>query len=282
MGDSSSILIQTLPAFVINLDRRPDRWKEFQSQPSYKQFTNIQRYSAFDGKMHDWIHDDNISIHTKENIHNNYRRSHYEINTVGAIGATYSHVGIWKKFLESGEPYCLVFEDDTVIHPEEITKINYLLKSIPHGWNLFLLGHHNWMMKSTPIDKKKEKGGWYNVQSFTGAHAYIISREAAQKLVEKPFPIETHIEFYMSACARQKLFNIVRYEGLRVGYGSEDADENDSDTFDTAKSCPVCYVPDDLPKQGFYMSYEKMARMMVGIGAFAFVYYGWIKGQGKV
>jgi hypothetical protein len=47
----------------------------------------------------------------------------------------------------------------------------------------------------------------------------------------------------------------------------------------------VCYIPDDFPSVGFYMSYNQLARMLVGVGALSFVgvgaYLGYKKGVGK-
>ena len=40
---------------------------------------------------------------TKLRIYRNYRRSHYEIATLGAVGATLSHARVWDPFLKSGE-----------------------------------------------------------------------------------------------------------------------------------------------------------------------------------
>jgi hypothetical protein len=38
-----------IPKYVINLDKRTDRWKHFESQPGLPDFHNIRRYSAVDG-----------------------------------------------------------------------------------------------------------------------------------------------------------------------------------------------------------------------------------------
>jgi hypothetical protein len=60
-----------------------------------------------------------------------------------------------------------------------------------------------------------------------------------------------------------------------MSYAAEVTEENDSDTFDSQKSCPVCYIPDNYPEIGFYMSYDRLTRMAVGLTAVGFVGYGW-------
>lgn len=276
--DSQRLQLRKLPTYVINLDRRPDRWETFQQQPLFHEFTNIARFPAVDGKTLDWKQDDRISYQTRKNIETNYRRSHYEINSLGAIGASLSHIGIWKKFLSTDATYCLVFEDDTLLKPEELKLIDALCKSpsMP-DWNLWLIGHHNWMLEGKPVDAKKPDE-WWSVDVFTGAHAYIIDRVAAEKLLAQPFPIETHIEYYMSNVAHQKGFKIVRHKGLRVGYSYEETGTDDSDTM-IKNTCPVCYVPDDMQKSVFMMSYMKIGRIAVGLAAIGLIWYGYKKAK---
>ena len=280
MDSQQRLNIRQIPAYVVNLDRRPDRWEEFQKQPLFGEFKSIERFPAVDGKTLDWKNDDRISYQTRKNIEKSYRRSHYEINSLGAIGASLSHIGIWRKFLASEAKYCLVFEDDTVLKPEELALIDKLCQEKMPDWNLWLIGHHNWMLEGKPINPGK-KEGWWNVDVFTGAHAYIIDRTAAEKLLEMPFPIETHIEYYMSNVAKQKGFKIVRYKGLRVGYTIEATGEDDSDTM-IKNTCPVCFIPDDMTNSMFVLSYAKMGRMAVGLAAIGLIWYGYKKAKKEV
>lgn len=41
--------IRRCPTFVINLDRRKDRWLEFAAQPTLKEFDRLERFSAVEG-----------------------------------------------------------------------------------------------------------------------------------------------------------------------------------------------------------------------------------------
>ena len=105
--------IRAIPVFCINLDKRPERFKKFSAQPGAKALlTNIQRFSAIDGATIDPLKSDKIALQTKYNILHKTRRSHGEINTLGAIGCSLSHYGVWQKFLEGKADYCLVLEDD--------------------------------------------------------------------------------------------------------------------------------------------------------------------------
>jgi len=255
--------IQTCPAYCINLDKRPERWAKFSDQPTMKQFKRLQRFSAVDGSKLDMAHDGRISLHTRHNIKNNYRRSDYEINTPGAIGASFSHITLWRNFLKSKDEYLVVFEDDTCVTEDELKKINTLIPTLPAHWDLWLLGRHNWSYKEMPM----QSTGWNIVTEFTGAHAYVLNRRGAEILVADPFPIETHIEYYICGCAELKGLRIIKHPSLRIGYMAENTLSFDSDTY-VRNTCPTCYVPDHYHWYGLYLPYDKMATLLI-LGAAA-------------
>ena len=264
--------IKDIPVYVINLDRRPDRWTKFSTQPAIQTLEHVKRFSAVDGSKLDIPHDSRISVHTRQNIAKKYRRSHYEINTAGAIGASLSHISIWETFLQTEAAYCLVFEDDTVVTKEILEEAELLSKRMPTKWDIWLLGHHRWAMESEPISNNSK--GWRKVREFTGAHAYIINRRAAKTLLKECFPIETHIEYYMTGCAKLNNLTILRYGGFRIPYEIEFTEEDDSDTFDSMKSCPLCRVPDEHISEFLITPKVKFFKSVAGIAALGVVVCG--------
>jgi hypothetical protein len=272
--------IRTCPTFVINLDRRKDRWDTFSQQPSLSEFKNLTRFSAVDGSKIDVANDERISLHTRQNILKKTRRSHYEISTAGAIGATLSHVSIWKQFLQGDADYIVVFEDDTIVDQKALNYIDQLIARLPSEWHMWLLGNHSGSFNGKPLISGDKKS-WWQVTQFTGAHAYILSRKGAEILLEDPFPIETHIEFYITACAQLKGLILIKHWALRMGYFMEQTELLDSDTFEGRKTCPVCYVPDNFPEVGFYMSYDHFYRAAVGVLALGIVGWGAYLGMHK-
>jgi hypothetical protein len=263
--------IRKCPTLVINLDRRPDRWEEFKQQPSLKQFTDLQRFSAVDGSKIDTLKDTRISPHTRMNIARKYRRSDYEINTPGAIGASLSHASCWKRLLESKSEYLVVFEDDTLVTEEYLKKIDKLIPTLPE-WDMWLLGTHAWGLQGLPLNEDQQ--GWWRVYSFTGAHAYILNRRGAEILLKEVFPIETHIEYYISACSALKELRLICHYDLRMKYSMELAKSSDSDTFDSYKSCPVCIVPDNFLNTSLYLSSGTLERAVISISALLIIAYG--------
>jgi hypothetical protein len=272
--------IRTCPTYVINLDKRKDRWQKFSLQPTLNEFSNLQRFSAVDGSKLDIFSDDRVSLHTRQNIAKKYRRSHYEINTPGAVGASLSHITLWQNFLKSDAEYLVIFEDDTIIDPLSLEYIDALIPTLPDSWDMWLLGHHNWSLSSVPITTSKTNG-WHRVREFTGAHAYILSRRGAQILCDSPFPIETHIEFYIAACSTLKGLYIIKHDQFRMNYFAEVEQVEDSNTMNStfAETCPVCVIPDNYTWDGFYINYYSASRTAVALAALAFIGYGYYRSK---
>ena len=238
--------LRRIPAYVINLKERPDRWKRFTDQPAVHAL-RLRRLAAINGKALRWRTDKRISLHTKLNIFRNYRRSHYEIATLGAVGSSLSHIAAWRKFVASGSPVCLVLEDDAILTEDIIKRVEQLSTSAPPDWGIWLLGCY----KPTTIFQEMEgaAAGWRQIHNFTAAHAYLLRREAALKLLEEPLPIETHIEYYITGSSTIKEFKIVQHPDLHIEFFRKERDKPrvyDSNTSQHKKTgCPSCSVPDD-------------------------------------
>lgn len=264
---------ETMPIYVINLDRRPDRWETFLKNPYTKTFQNVERFSAFDGKTLDLSGETRISLHTRDTIRKKFRRSHYEINTLGAVGASFSHFGCWKKLLASDSEYAMIFEDDIYIGEKYFEKAKWFARSIPRDFDIWILGFHPGSLKGTPMMKGSP---WIDVKSFTGAHCYIISRRGAEELLKEAYPVETHVEFYMTTAAKERGLRFFAHRGLRVPAAVEFQLENDSDTLLT-KTCPLCFVPDDPRDSYFIVSQMGIAQAAVALAAMGFVGWGLAK-----
>jgi len=115
--------INTIPAFCITLERRVDRWKRFQDQPGIKGLP-LKRFLAVDGKTLDVKTDKRIATLAKRNILIKSRRSHEEIDSIGAVGCSLSHIAIWEWMVTNNQELCLIFEDDAVVPPNFIETAN--------------------------------------------------------------------------------------------------------------------------------------------------------------
>jgi hypothetical protein len=232
-------------------------------------FSKLQRWSATDGKTLDLVGDDRISLQTRYNIKKNIRRSHHEINTPGAVGASFSHYRVWNDLLASSAPGCIVFEDDVYLNPEVIRTMRSTYAHVQGPMDMFLFGNA-WIHSEKPAG-----GNYMKIDSFNGAHAYYIGREFAELLCAHFFPIEMHIEFYISKIAEFHGKTILRNRGLDVKYRSQIDGQQDSDTYFDANTCPLCDVPSKMDN-GFYFTSAALREYAVSVGALGLVALGYL------
>ena len=258
--------IFNVPTYVINMKERPDRWKRFTQQPVINILKRMKKSVAVNGKRLDPINDSRISIRTRLNIFRNYRRSHHEIATLGAVGASLSHINIWKKFIQSGAKHCIILEDDAILTESALKTINDTISTLPARWGIWLLGSYipNLVYESISIKP------WNRVYNFTASHAYLLTRETALTLLNDAIPIESHIDHYISNIAVLKDILIVQHPDVHVEFFKKERVINshtttiDSNTSQHKKSgCPVCKIPDDFTQ--IYMSPTKKNRVGHGM-----------------
>ena len=101
---------------VINLERRPDRWRVFQDRSGRKGLTEYIRFTAIDGSKLQ-SNDQRIDIF-RENTFNDRR---------GIVGAALSHMQLWRNLVKSEYKYYLIIEDDVQFKDTFMKYLNYLL-----------------------------------------------------------------------------------------------------------------------------------------------------------
>ena len=139
-------------AQVINLDRRTDRWESFVSHAKEVgiPYNRVSAYEPTEDEM------EGIPIRK------------------GLYGCNMSHLRLWKEFLESAEPYLWVLEDDA-------RQVRTWDRRLPDSFDLFYLGYNDRTSGGKP---GKNLGKWHKVKRALTTHAYIISREGAEKAIK--------------------------------------------------------------------------------------------------
>jgi GR25 family glycosyltransferase involved in LPS biosynthesis len=181
--------INKIPIYCINLDKRPERYRGFSSQPGVQEL-KLKRFSAVDGSKIS-LNSPDISNQTKYNILHKTRRAHSQIDTIGAIGCSLSHYSIWKEFLRGEDAYCFVLEDDALV-PVGLANQIKLITMVPHSFDVWALSYKLYNKTLNDV-----KGGWKSPVYFWGTSSYIISRKGATELIDQFFPIECHLDNYM-------------------------------------------------------------------------------------
>lgn len=108
--------------FVLNLDRRPERWTAFKKAVKAMDwpFPEPERWSAVDGK--------------KVGHPSWFRQG------AGAWGCFRSHVNIMEHCMNNGIESYIVFEDDAIFQPEFSAKAQRFLGNVPSDWDVIYLG----------------------------------------------------------------------------------------------------------------------------------------------
>ena len=122
------------------------------------------------------------------------------------MGCALSHIQVWKDFLETDNELCGVFEDDIGVFDVAA----YFHAAREMKGDVRLLG---WLGHIHPIWGNYDRAHdcvipWPASCGFMGAHAYVLTRRAAECLVATALPLEMQVDFYLQAVAWR--------DGLRI------------------------------------------------------------------
>lgn len=195
--------MEGVPVYVINLDKDTEKWEQTRSTIEALGLSPT-RFPAVYGKELSKQYLKEIT-HPYVDYTLKYGRSvDCEISTIGAIGCYLSHVGVWKKLVESDDDMCLVFEDD--ISPKiDLGKVNTFLKNVMSKepeWDMIYIGYIKMSLGTHDI----LKGDYYKVNELTYCtHSYLVNKKGAQKLLKSAFPMIHQVDTYMSLMAVRDL-----------------------------------------------------------------------------
>jgi len=157
--------------YCINLERRPDRRENVQTEFTRAGLDNVEFFAATDGR-----------IDTPDGLY----------ITPPEYGCACSHVRVWRDMVSRGYETALVFEDDAKLLPNFKTKLENVLAEAPSDWDMIFVGH------LTPIRKRIISEKFFEGQPL-GTHAYIINLECARKIsVFDPKLIRIGIDFQLN------------------------------------------------------------------------------------
>jgi GR25 family glycosyltransferase involved in LPS biosynthesis len=172
-------------AFVVNLDRRPDRWDLFiKNSFNSLSFLKYERFSAVDGSKL-------VSTRQLQQI---FENNDYSMRR-GMVGCFMSHIKLFTNLINENdkniESY-LILEDDVEFQPDFEKKFKHFMKQLDNvSWDLAFLGHHVRDKNNTSFfDKEKmpeiSKTDVYQsfCQSLGGTTGFIVSKKGAEKFLD--------------------------------------------------------------------------------------------------
>ena len=149
--------------FVINLDKNPERWEQFQERAAAKGITGFERFRG---------------VHGDVCCHPAWWRAGN-----GAWGCLMSHAGIAQQALMDGLENYLVFEDDVVFSDDfcdRLPKAMETLKGVQ--WDqLYLGGQHLYKETSPPWPYAE---GVVRCRNINRTHAMAINRKFMLKFYQ--------------------------------------------------------------------------------------------------
>lgn len=259
--------LDEVPIVCISLNRRPDRWAKITAGAAASGL-NVQRLEAIDAAVFakEAHTRTDITLGTAHNILFRKRRSHYEIDSAGAIGASLSHFKAWQQLQESDAPALIVFEDDLLIPADLKGRLEAVLAAatadLGDDWDMIQLQQTQFTTGAVGCAPIPELSPWSNCTSLMGAHAYIVSQRGAARLLAKAYPIELHVDAYMAYMSRMGLIRMLwhplidlnlNYQGSDIGHGFP----------------PIMNVPTDMIKAGVVAMTVKEALAMMTLAAIA-------------
>ena len=238
-----SLNFDNIPKYVINLDIRKDRWYSFQNTKGFSDLNNLKRFSAIDGNTINVENDERISVFTRMNIIKGVpRRSHNELDTNGGIGCYLSHIAVWQDFLKnSNSDVAFIFEDDAILNISAIQNIKMFLeksKTIQNTelWDICILAPYVNSIKQGSIHH--DDPYCLKLIHFSGLIGYMITKKGIKKILPLMFPIQGHIDFFLSSCAQLKyvticcpLNNLINFRRTKSSITNDD--------------CKICNITSD-------------------------------------
>lgn len=173
---------KNIKTFVINLDKRPDRWNKFTEHKEVN-FLSYERFSAVDGSR----------LKPTEQLQQIFENNDYNMRK-GMVGCAMSHIKLYLQLLEDKDTdtYCIL-EDDLDFVPDFEEKFKFCVKELDKtDWDMLYLGHHLWQQYID--DEVYSKTLWPKIEQFNrseslkrsmgGTGGYLINKKGAEKLLE--------------------------------------------------------------------------------------------------
>lgn len=198
------------PMCVINLDRRPDRWKQFCTINNH--YTHMVRQPAMDAE----VIDINALI-VEGRVHETSAGSRRS-----EIACALSHRAVWLKAIATDTLQC-VSEDDVILRDDFQQAVLDVIVEAPDDWDFILLGCNtdsivdvdvfdglrmqgrfiqfdnqtqrwqvcgNMLAKSAAFMRTKSSVALFKLHHAFGLGSYLISAKGAKKLLDSCFPLQ--------------------------------------------------------------------------------------------
>lgn len=167
--------------YVLNLDRRPDRWALMKENLDKLGIYNYERFSATDGSLaphyQEWKHYSKMPLTRHELIR--YKRK--AIGSAGSWAILKASYRMLRDAKERGFKRILVLQDDLLFHKNFLVEFARVPSYVKNDWKLLYLGatQHNW----TRVLKSKHY--YYPAGTADGAFAVGVDCSIFDELMKE-------------------------------------------------------------------------------------------------
>jgi len=169
---------KNIKTFVVNLDRRADRWKLFTQNNTQLNFLNFKRFSAIDGEK----------LKSTPQLQQIFENNDYNMRK-GMVGCFMSHIVLYTQLINSNDEVYLILEDDIEVTNDFQKKFEHLCELLKHEeWDFCFISHHvrntqeiEWFDKNSIPRIEKYDAYKSFIKSLGGTTAYLISKIGAKK-----------------------------------------------------------------------------------------------------
>ena len=160
--------------FVINLDRKQERYNYVAKQLDDLGISKYQKWTATDG----------FKIDSVEMIANGISQKLIDRGK-GLAGCASSHVKLWKHIRDNKLDWTLILEDDVHFHPQFISLFYKYWKRVPIDAKIVFPGFY---------DRPKNDNQIIIQQPVMCLHAYMLNHSGAKYLLSNLLPMDDPID----------------------------------------------------------------------------------------
>lgn len=200
--DNTSYDKEDITAYVINLKKRSDRWRNISDQ-SKKHNIKLIKFEAFspDEKIEYKDIKDKWNYPSFDQLGNFYPYHITASLSDGEKCCIMSHIYLWKYVINNNMDDMLIFEDDIIIDNDFNRQIKKYKKELPNDYDLFMIDYNN------VITPTKLTNNLYKLRYAYNTGAYLISNKGARKALSY-LPVDSPIDHFLSRLSNKKLLNI--------------------------------------------------------------------------
>ena len=140
--------------------------------------------------------------------------------SAGALGCSLAHIKAWQSLLDSGESCALILEDDAVLSDEAPSVLDALISKAE---NFDIVTLHQHKPRPRHVIDNLTSSHTLSVVRYNqiGAIAYVISRNAAERLLAAAHPITFEVDVFMNRWWQHGVSNMLVYPPIATEDGRD-------------------------------------------------------------